>query len=65
MIRKKLKLAEHYCQAVTWSQAQSGSWAGSNNGCLRAAVGQTADGQWGCRHHLNNEPKNGWNAAQV
>jgi hypothetical protein len=61
-MRKQMKLAEHYCQARTWAQERDGTWGGyRNGGCGRAAVAQTANGEWGCRQHLNNEPKNGWN----
>jgi hypothetical protein len=56
-----LKLADHYCEARTWSQARSGTWSGSNNGCQRAAVGQDAKGNWGCGPHLKKPPVNGWN----
>lgn len=60
-------MSEQYCQAKTWSQAQSGSWAGSHpaNGCQRKAVDQVEDDQgnlvWACRHHINKAPGFGWN----
>jgi len=53
---------DKYCEAKTWSQARSGSWAGSHasNGCQRKAVGMV-DGHHACRQHFNNPPANGWN----
>src|ERR1700752_3343050 len=58
-----VKYAEHYCEARTWSQSRSGTWAGSHasNGCQRAAKGRTPDGHWACGLHLKNAPANGWN----
>ena len=61
------KMADHYCDARTWSQASSGTWAGSHssNGCQRAAKGQVEDEfgnlHWACGQHMKNLPKNGWN----
>lgn len=56
-------MGENYCQARTWSQAQSGSWAGSHrsNGCQRKASDRNAEGYWACRQHLAKPPANGWN----
>jgi hypothetical protein len=61
-MREDLKLAEHYCEAKTWAQARSGTWAGSSasNGCQRAAIAMT-DGHWACRQHLAKPPACGWN----
>lgn len=61
------KIADHYCEARTWSQDRSGTWAGSHrsNGCQRAAKGQVEDSHgflhWACGQHMKNPPKNGWN----
>lgn len=54
---------EHYCQAKTWAQAQSGTWAGSHasNGCQRKAMQQTDEGFWACAQHAACPPANGWN----
>lgn len=52
-----------YCEAKTWSQDRSGSWAGSHasNGCQRRAKGRTRDGHYACGQHLAKPPACGWN----
>jgi hypothetical protein len=58
---------DQYCEAKTWTQARSGTWAGSHssNGCQRKAIGLAKDDQgWthhACRQHLHTPPANGWN----
>jgi hypothetical protein len=53
---------EVYCEAKTYAQARSGTWAGSQatNGCQRKAVTQV-NGHWACRQHAARPPANGWN----
>lgn len=61
MVRHDITRAEHYCEAKTWEQTRSGSWAGSNNGCQRAAKDLTPDGHWACAQHAKTPPACGWN----
>jgi len=67
MSRHEIKVAEHYCEARTWSQDRSGTWAGSHssNGCQRAAkvrvTGKDGYDHWACAQHAKHEPKCGWN----
>jgi hypothetical protein len=55
-------ITQKYCEAKTWAQAQSGTWAGSHgsNGCSRKAK-HVLDGHHCCTHHYNKPPGFGWN----